>query len=204
VPDFVLFHPEFDAAAGLVDLGDGLAFPERVVVPVVWGHRRLRFHLRVRWGEDFSEGPEIVVVEVAIRDMEDGIFSRSLREVPFDDMRAAVIERATFRNTSSGLSDSDATESLASMTRRRRPKQTRSDLALARVAEVYVNALDKGLSCTDAVQRHLGGSTSTAVQWVWTARTRGFLTKTDPGQAGGQLTAKARRILDENPKENRP
>jgi len=198
MPDFVPAQPEFDRTEGLVDLENGLAMPGRVVVPILWGHRRLRFHLRVRHGVDMTAPPEIVVDEIEFRDQEDGIFSRSLREIPFDAMRTAAIERATFRMTTAEISDAGAVAQLASMTRRRRPRQIRSDLALATVAEVYVAALAEGLSSADAVRQHLGGSDSTASQWVWTARKRGFLTKTQRGQAGGRLTPKAQRVLDES------
>src|SRR5580698_5970979 len=105
--------------------------PERVVVPILWGTRRVRLHLRVRTRPEADATPEIVVEELAIRDQVDGLFSRSLREVPFDAMRTVAIERATFRRTSTEITDAEARTSLSSMTRRRRPRQIRSNLAMA-------------------------------------------------------------------------
>jgi hypothetical protein len=196
--DFRVQAPAWAPDDEPVDIGGGRAMHERVSVPIVWGRRLVTFHLRVvseivatpradRFGE-----AEIVVEQIAIRDQEAGVFGGTLREVPFDAMREAAIERAVFQFAEPRTSPGPLP------VRRRRPKQTMTPLALARAARVYVEAESNP---TAAVQKVLGMSASTAAEWVRRARSDGLLTPTAKGRPGGELTPWARELLKQDEEE---
>ncbi|MGD0313173.1 MAG: hypothetical protein ABSC90_12005 [Acidimicrobiales bacterium] len=80
----------------------------------------------------------------------------------------------------------------------RRPgKVGRSDAFYARIAYRYLELVRAGSSPTKALaaERHI--SQSSARDLVHEARVRGLMTSMGRGQAGGQLTAKARKLLEE-------
>lgn len=66
---------------------------------------------------------------------------------------------------------------------------------LAEVALTYVEALADGRNTVDAIVERFTVSESTARRWVSMARDEGWLTPTEPGRAGGELTPEARQKL---------
>jgi hypothetical protein len=74
-----------------------------------------------------------------------------------------------------------------------------TDEHLAEVARVYAENprnIKGRRAPTEAVRDHFNVPTSTAGRWVKRARRDGFLPPASPGRAGGQLTPKAKKVLD--------
>jgi len=81
-------------------------------------------------------------------------------------------------------------------------RQRRDDLYFARLAARYAELVELGMRRPIpllAAETGLAPSTLTAA--IRDARRTGFLTATPRGRAGGRLTAKARRLLDDDTKE---
>lgn len=85
---------------------------------------------------------------------------------------------------------------LKEFVRHRRPGRSgRPDVFYARLAAEYVDLLRTSSTPTkDLAERHHFSSTSMR-DYLNQARTRGLLTRSQRGRAGGQLTDKARRLL---------
>jgi hypothetical protein len=72
----------------------------------------------------------------------------------------------------------------------------RGDPFYARVAALYVARIEEGnRRPIPQIARELGRTPAYVRNVLHDARQRGLLTKTQPGKAGGNLTAKARRLL---------
>jgi hypothetical protein len=71
----------------------------------------------------------------------------------------------------------------------------RGDLWYAELARDYVAAHEAGLNTTQTLADARNYDEATIRNAVWQARKRGFLTRTEQGRQGGQLTDKSRRLL---------
>jgi hypothetical protein len=83
-------------------------------------------------------------------------------------------------------------ESIGRHIRSRKPT---TPTRLAEIARTYVEALDDGRPVQAVVDAY-DVAEKTAQALIAKARAEGYLSKTTPGRAGGELTAKARRILE--------
>jgi transposase-like protein len=72
-------------------------------------------------------------------------------------------------------------------------RQAHDDLFYAQVAKAYVDL--KSSTPVADLAREQGYSRNTVANWLTEARGRKLLTETDPGRAGGVLTAKAKQLL---------
>ena len=134
-----------------------------------------------------------------------GVTARLLRRVPvgalldrarqeLTDIHADAADFADQHpDTSAARAISDAALSFASRPGRR----GRPDVQFAQLADAYVRALGTGRpSPVQMVAQALYISPDTARNALHEARRRGLLTRPPPGRAGGQLTDKARRLLE--------
>ena len=142
----------------------------------------------------------------------DGVTAPVLRSVAVGEHRRGLIEE--FSRVSARLGE--AAEQLGDLTRsdlvgaglplalfeldapKRRPRTRKNDLWFAEVAKSYAALVEAGSTRPiPALAKLLGLSSNTTAGAVRDARAKGFLTRTTGGRAGGRLTAKAKRILDE-------
>jgi hypothetical protein len=118
----------------------------------------------------------------------------------YDEVRRILDDLATWRDDKQA-EDARAVWLAGLREAPRRPgRRGRDDSYYARVAALYVDLLATG-SRRPVVELagQLGGGhrRGAAVQLVHEARRRGLLTKSQSGTAGGELTAKARKLLGE-------
>lgn len=131
-----------------------------------------------------------------------GISARRLQRVPVGAMQRAV--RAAVTLAHDPEEDDDGSETIRRLAldfldRQRPTSSGRGDAQYAAVAAMYVELLDAGDSRPVTVladRMHFGEKTIR--NYLFKARERGLLTSVGPGKAGGQLTDKAKEILDGN------
>lgn len=137
------------------------------------------------------------------------ISARRLRVAPIGEMQRAIRNYATSADEAFREDDPDdetSTDARATMLRklaqdfldRGRPGAAgRGDAQYAAIAAGYVGMLDAGEAHpVAALAADLSLSEKTIRNYLFKARERGLLTSLGRGKAGGQLTNKAKEILD--------
>jgi hypothetical protein len=121
-----------------------------------------------------------------------GLTDEVRRSVRLDDLRKMAKRRLQLQEVAGpvGVDPSAFTRNSA------RGRKGRSDLDLARIAQSYVQAAEEVEKPIDALcgQLHLSAATVRGI--LWQARKRGLLTPAPAGQSGGQLTGRAKGLLD--------
>jgi hypothetical protein len=123
--------------------------------------------------------------------------ARMLRTFPLGEFERAIKESARRYAGRPEAVKVYADFARSAITVDRPGRRGRDPVEYARIAQRYESFLGSP-SPIAALAEAEGWEVSKARNLVYEARRRGFLTPTQPGQADGQLTAKARQLLEED------
>lgn len=124
---------------------------------------------------------------------EGGLTDDVRRSVRLDDLRKKAKRVLQFHE----VSESIGVNPSAFMKNTARGRRGRSDLDFAEIARDYAALIDGEVEhAADVLADQMDLSVSTVRGLVWQARKRGLLTSAPAGQEGGQLTGRAKGILN--------
>lgn len=132
----------------------------------------------------------VLEIAVRLRGDQESISGNDVRELPL----GALIEEARRLATKSATPDVNARPAvdLAMLLEARENRFGNDDEVLAALAYEYVSIVEKGSRTPSKdLSARFGGAPGTWTNRVSQARTRGFLTPVERGEAGGSLTPKA-------------
>ena len=132
--------------------------------------------------------------EITLRmtDSDASISGYDVRELPL----GALISEARRIATKDAGAATEPRRTLASVLAANDGRFGSSDESLAALALEYVSLVEAGVRTpSKSLVERFGGSAGSWTNRVAQARKGGFLTAVDRGEAGGALTAKARRVL---------